>query len=310
MSRTNWVSGIGGGIGRSLVGLALVAAWSGSALAQGNSAEPLLNADEIMARVAANQDRAQAERARYVYVQHVHIISRKGKSIQCEETTDARVTPTEKGSHAELLKLDGRVLHGGKYLAYTTLLKSEAADQGQDTLSINIGDDDREMVESLRADLTNNPTDGARDGINAQLFPLTSKAQRSYLFQLVGRERMNGRNVVHIDFRPKDKDEFDWKGTAYIDAEAYQPVVVSTAMARNVPLAVRTLLGTSVPGLGFSVNYAPQPDGVWFPVSFGTEFKIHVLFFFNREITVDAESRDFEKTHVTARMVDGGAAPQ
>jgi hypothetical protein len=77
-------------------------------------------------------------------------------------------------------------------------------------------------------------------------------------------------------------------------------------LSRNIPLAVRALLGTNTPGLGFTVAYAPQPDGVWFPVSFGTEFKVHVLFFFSREILIDAENRDFEKTHVNAKIVGGG----
>ncbi len=53
-------------------------------------------------------------------------------------------------------------------------------------------------------------------------------------------------------------------------------------------------------------NYAPQPDGVWFPVSFGTEFKLHVLFFFSRQIIIDALNRNFEKTHVTSEMVRVG----
>lgn len=49
-----------------------------------------------------------------------------------------------------------------------------------------------------------------------------------------------------------------------------------------------------------------QPDGVWFPVSFGTEFKLHVLFFFSREIIIDAQNSDFEKTHVSSKIVSGG----
>lgn len=74
-------------------------------------------------------------------------------------------------------------------------------------------------------------------------------------------------------------------------------------MARKVPYAVRTLLGTNLPGLGFTVTYAPLPDGVWFPVSFGTEFKVHLLFFYSRGITINVENRDFEKTHVTSDVV-------
>jgi hypothetical protein len=81
-------------------------------------------------------------------------------------------------------------------------------------------------------------------------------------------------------------------------------------MSRAVPFAVRTLLGTNLPGLGFDVVYEAQPDGVWFPVSFGTEFKLRVLFFFSREITIDAQNRDFEKTHVNSKIVDGDAPVQ
>lgn len=71
---------------------------------------------------------------------------------------------------------------------------------------------------------------------------------------------------------------------------------------------MRTFLGTNFPGLGFTVAYAPQSDGVWFPVTFSTEFKIEVLFFFRRTILIDAQNRDFEKTHVTSRIV-GDATP-
>jgi hypothetical protein len=53
------------------------------------------------------------------------------------------------------------------------------------------------------------------------------------------------------------------------------------------------------------VVYEARPDGVWFPVSFGTEFKLHVLFFFSREIAINAQNRDFEKTHVSSKIVGG-----
>ncbi len=35
-------------------------------------------AEAIMARVAGNQDRAEAERSRYVHTQHARVYSRKG----------------------------------------------------------------------------------------------------------------------------------------------------------------------------------------------------------------------------------------
>lgn len=267
-----------------------------------------LSAETIMARVAANQDQSQAEREHYVYVQHARVISRKGKTIQCEETTDSRVTPTGKGSSQQLLKLEGRLLaKHNQYDLYTQLPAtkevgtSDVAAHKQD-LNISFGggaSTDRDLVENMRSNLTNSDT---KDGLGTDLFPLTTKTQAEYLFHLAGQELMNGRKVFHVVFQPKDSTEFTWKGDAYIDTEAYQPVLVRTSMARKIPFAVRTLLGTSLPGLGFTVIYAPQPGGVWFPVSFGTEFKLHVLFFFKREITINAQNRDFERTHVTSTI--------
>ncbi len=279
-----------------------------------------------MARVAASQDRAEAERAHYVYVQHAKMVSRNGKTLKCEEITDYRITPSSDGSAAQLLKVDGRYLKEHRYLTYTALLprdedkpkeadkdkdkeankdkseKKEKKDKEKDPAFDPNSDEtiDRDIVENIRWNLIH---DKSKDGISAHLFPLTTKDQADYTFRMVGRERLNGRDVFHIAFRPRKKDDFGWSGEAYIDTAAYEPVLVTTGMARKVPFAVRTLLGTNFPGLGFTVTYAPQPDGVWFPVTFSTEFKIHVLFFFNRQIILDAQNREFEKTHVTSRMV-------
>jgi hypothetical protein len=288
-----------------------VACLSSPAVAeQATTSDPLPAAEAVMAKVATNQDQAEAERAHYVYVQHAKMVSRRGGNVMCEEITDYRITPSSDGSHAELLKLDGRQLENHKYLAYNALPPDENApkkEDDNDSISVTIKDDslDRDLVENMRSNLIH---DKSKDGISAHLFPLTSKDQADYAFHMIGRERMNGRDVYHISFRPKDKNDFGWSGDAYIDTTAYQPVLVTTAMARKIPFAVRTLLGTNVPGLGFTVTYAPQPDGVWFPVSFSTEFKIHVLYFFHREIILDAQNREFEKTHVSSKMV-GEATP-
>ena len=277
---------------------------------QAPTSDPLPAAETVMAKVATNQDQAEAERAHYVYVQHAKMASRRGDHVMCEEITDYRITPSSDGSHAELLKLDGRQLADHKYLAYSALPPDQSnpkKEEYNDTISVTIKDDslDRDLVENMRSNLIH---DKSKDGISAHLFPLTSKDQADYAFHMVGRERMNDRDVYHISFRPKDKNDFGWSGDAYIDTTAYQPVLVTTGMARKIPFAVRTFLGTNLPGLGFTVTYAPQPDGVWFPVSFSTEFKIHVLFFFRREIILDAQNREFEKTHVTSTIV-GEATP-
>ena len=280
------------------------------------AAADLPSPESVMARVGENQDRAEAERGHYIYVQHAKTVSRHGKTVRCEEITDYRMTPSSDGYHQELLKLDGRQLTNHRYLDYHAKPIEPAPPASGDkpkndtdpaTIPVTISEDsiDRDIVQDMRWNMTH---DKSKDGISAHLFPLTTKDQADYAFRMVGRERMNDHDVFHIAFRPKKKDDYGWSGDAYIDTQAYQPVLITTGMARKLPFAVRTLMGTNLPGLGFTVTYAPQPDGVWFPVTFSTEFKIHVLFFFNREIILDARNRDFEKTHVTSRIV-GEAAP-
>src|SRR5438552_12199894 len=79
-------------------------------------------AEEVMARVAANQDKAEAERSHYVYVQHAKMTSRRGKTVMCEELTDYRFTPSTDGTDQQLLKVDGRFLRDKKYITYNALL--------------------------------------------------------------------------------------------------------------------------------------------------------------------------------------------
>lgn len=292
----------------------VIALISGAACAQ----QSATTADAIMTRVAANQDRAESERAHFIYVQHVRALSRKGKTIRCEEVTDSRVTPSDKGSHQELLKLDGRLLVKGKYTIYTTLpTAEEKADKAKpdpkdDNLhaSVQSVDDNEQMDQDLVENLRHNLLDSdSKDGVAAGLFPLTSKAAPHYTYRLLGRELRNGRDSFHISFTPKG-DDYDWKGDAWIDTVAYEPLVVRTKLDKNIPFAVRLLLGTSLPGLGFTVTYAPQPtntpDALWFPSTFGTEFKMNILFFLHRTIVVEAQNRDFEKTHVKSTIL---AAP-
>jgi hypothetical protein len=276
---------------------------------------PAADAAAIMARVAANQDHSEAERMHFVYIQHARVLSRKGKTVRCEEITDSRVLPTPTGSRQQILQLDGRVWVKGKYVPYTQLPAHKASSPSDpDDFNVSLdrddGETDRDLVENMRKHLTDSKS---KDGIGAGLFPLTSRAQAEYNFHLAGRERINDRDTFHITFTYKDQSDFGWKGDAFIDATDFEPVMVRTTMARKVPFAVRTLLGTNVPGLGFTVLYAPQhtPGGadVWFPVSFGTEFKLRVLFFFSRQIILSADNRDFEQTHVTSTLLPAEPSP-
>ncbi len=286
-----------------------------------------------MARVAANQDRAEAERARFVYVQHAKVQSRKGGTVMCEEITETRITPLPLGQQQSLVSLSGHVRDGTRVIHYTAFPLNAKKTAEHDTdgntqsegMDVNVGDQktvldadansapvsvndtDIDLVESMRRSFTSDKK--SKDGVEAGLFPLTSAQQKGMIFTLKGREPKNGHDTFHITFRPRDKTDFSWKGEAWIDAAAFQPVVVRTALSRSLPLGVRALLGTNLPGLGFTVIYAPQQGDVWFPVSFGTEFKIRVLFFFNRQIVVAAENGSFEHTHVTTAIHADEATP-
>jgi hypothetical protein len=245
---------------------------------------PQLTADEIMQRVGQNQDRAEELRRHYVYKQHVHVASRKtnGKLMH-EEMANYFVVPSAQGSNKTLTQLAGKYWKKNQYLSYS------GGNTPDDSL-------DGDLVSDLRDDLANEKR--SKDGIATNLFPLTSKEQQQYTFKSLGNQIVNGRKAYRIAFRPKQNEEAVWKGEALIDADEFQPITIFTTLSRKVPFWIRTAFGTNLPDVGFSVTYKRQTDGVWFPVSFGTEFRLHAVFFINREITVSLQNSDFEKTHV------------
>ncbi len=244
-------------------------------------------ADEIMARVAANQDRAVQMRSHFVYKQHIHSVSRKtnGKLMR-EETQDLDVFPNAKGTEKKLESLTGRYWHDGKYVEY----------QG---LPIPDGDS---IDASITHEMVND--DRSKDGVMSHLFPLTTERQKDYQFELLGQETFQTQQVYHIRFMPKDKEDIDWTGEAYINAAEFQPVYVFTKPSRKIPFFVRSVLGVDVPGIGFNVQYSRQEQDVWFPDSFGTEFQINIFHFYRRTISISLKDSSFKKTHVDTKIGD------
>ncbi len=284
---------------RFCVLIVLVAGWV-SAAASAQAAKPVeataasassaetLTAQEIMARVAANQDRSEEARKQYVYRQHIHVITRKtnGKLMR-EETTDYHMVPEADKTQRKLEKITGKYWIKGKYEEFS-------GEPVPDSDSLDAG-----LVKDFRDDLMEPKT---KDGFGQNQFPFSSKKLPDYSFKLVGRETFQGHDAYRIAFAPADKKEYDWTGEAYIDADDFEPIYVYTKLSRKLPFAVRTLLGTDVPGIGYSLRYEKQPGGVWFPKSYGTEFGLHVLFFLNREIMVSLDNRDFQQTHVETKI--------
>jgi hypothetical protein len=251
-------------------------------------------AGEIMARVAINQDKAEKLRQEYVYQQHVHAISSMTNGrLMREVTDDYDVMPTPEGSKKQLKSRTGKYYQKGKYID----IKGESESKDDDSL-------DEDLTDGFIKDLVN---EKSKDGLAGHLFPLTTAEQKNYKFQLIGAAEQDGRAVYRVGFSPAAHDEYAWAGEALIDKDDFQPVLVFTKLNKKLPLLIRGALGTDVPGVGFSVHYRRQPDGVWFPVSFGTEFRLKVLFLMKRNIVLSLENKNFQHTHVDSKITVPGS---
>jgi hypothetical protein len=249
---------------------------------------PQLSANEIMKRVAENQDREQKQRAGFVYEEDIRVATRRtnGKLAR-EESTSFVVLPTPTGSEKKRQTIHGRYWYKGAYLDFT-------GDPVPNADSLDGG-----LTSGFRDDLTN---DNSKDGLGKNLFPLTTDEQKNYKFELAGEQIASGRKAFRIRFAPADSHDISWAGEALIDEEEFQPISVYTRLSRRLPLFVRTVLGTDLPGVGFNTQYARIDKDIWFPVSFGTEFRLHAVFFINRIITVSMESKNFKRASAESHI--------
>ena len=81
-----------------------------------------------------------------------------------------------------------------------------------------------------------------------------------------------------------------------------QPLLVSTRLATHIPMAVKVLLGTDIKGLGFAVSYEKFDDGLWFPVSYGGEFHVRIVFFYSRNMSISMVNTGFTRAKVSSRI--------
>ena len=51
-------------------------------------------------------------------------------------------------------------------------------------------------------------------------------------------------------------------------------MLVTSWLAKSIPMAVQILLGTNIKHLGFKVAYQKFDEGLWFPVTYGGEFYV------------------------------------
>ena len=268
----------------------------GLALVEPQASEPV---ESIMGRVAENQDRTLELRSAFVYNQDVLIRFFRGNGkLAREESREYAVTPGPKDTTKTLLNFRGKYEKGGRYIEYTK--------PGYEYKDLDI---DGALMESLADDLTHDK--GSRDGIAVDLFPLTSKSQAGYRFALEGKEEYRGREVFRISFKPAVMDdehvfeETPWAGLILVDALEYQPVLVTTRLAKGLPFLVKTVLGTNLRGLGFKVSYERQDDGLWFPVNYGGEFEVKAVFFYKRKMAVALRNFGFRHVRVDTQVTFG-----
>jgi hypothetical protein len=247
----------------------------------------------IMERVGTHQAESQELRRQYTFHQKQLLRMHRGNGkVAREEHREYDVSPGAHGVVKELAHFDGRYEYKGKYVSYDR--------PGYEYKDMDI---DGDLINDLSDDMTNDKH--SRDGLGCNLFPLTAQEQRKYNFKFLAAEQYRGRDVYRVSFEPKphqDIDEAGWKGEALIDAAEFQPVSVHTNLAIKIPLAVKTLLGTDIKGLGFSVSYQKFEDGVWFPVSYGGEFEVRAVFFYKRKISVNMTNTEFRRAKVNSSV--------
>jgi len=285
------------------------------------AAPPPLSVDEIMARVAENQDRAKQARTEWVYQQDVLArLHRSNGKLAREETWKFVVTPQAKGFRKEVQHFEGQYEHKGKMTSYDhPHYEYKGIDVDGDLIS--------DLGEAFGAEETHNedPHTGethhdeatgvhvhvdAHEGeARANLFPLTKAVQRGYTFTLEGREDYRGMDVYRVSFRPghrgesdHDGGDADWKGEAIIDAAEFQSIVVTTGLAWGIPGAVKVLLGTDLHHVGFKITYKKVADGVWFPEVYGGEFNFKALFLYKRTFSISVKNSEFRKTDVSSKI--------
>ncbi len=246
-------------------------------------------ADEIIAKVAQNQDADVAARSQFVYHQNLLVrMKRANGKLAREETRDYTVTPKADGVERELTHLTGTIGNGKNAVTY------DKADFRYKNVDI-----DGELVQSFADDF--GVDKHSKDGVSHDLFPLRTAQLPKYVFSLAGIEKWHDREVYKIEFKPSGKREIDedcWEGEALIDKIEFQPLLVTSHLACKLPVLVKTLLGTNIKQVGFKVTYQKFDEGIWFPVTYGGEFQFRAVFVYARNVGIGLVNSDFHRTSV------------
>src|SRR5271154_885684 len=121
--------------------------------------------DQIMARVAENQARAQDLRRAYIYNQKVVArFHRTNGKLAREEKLEYVVTPGPSGIEKKLAHFEGKYEQKGQFISY--------GEPGKQNKNLDI---DGDLIQDMVNDMTGDKE--AKDGIGHDLFPLTAGEQ-------------------------------------------------------------------------------------------------------------------------------------
>ena len=262
------------------------------------------DAAAIMARVASNMESASEARRQYVYQQKVKArLLRTNGQVARQEDHVYTAIPTEDRTNKELVSFAGEYHKSKK-----EIIKYDKPGFEKGGMDIDGG-----IIEDLVKELVNDKK--SHDGIPHSLFPLESKDPDQYKFKLLETIRHQGRRAHRIAFEPAGKvgacvtiggdddcPHRPWKGEALIDAEDMQQIRIVTDLAFKMPWGIKVFLGTNLRQTGFAVTYTRVAPGIWFPATYGTEFKLDLLFGYHRVITMAMDSSDFRKTTADTKV--------
>lgn len=246
-----------------------------------------LTAEKIMERVVANQERSVAARKAVVYKQYVLAQMRRGNDkISREEESEFQVTATPKSYKKDRTSFKGRYEKDGKYIDY-----DQPHHEYKDV------DIDGDVISDLTDDLTNDKD--AKDGVSSNLFPLTADKIDEYKFALKGEEIWEGHPVYRIAY--KDPSGY-FAGEALIDRDEFQPRLIETKQTKGLPIAVRTILGTSLKKTAFRLAYTRVDKDLWFPSSYRSEFDVRVLFGYRRKVSIEMKNSGIQRVQIDSSI--------
>jgi hypothetical protein len=283
----SWVHSALGAI-TLLTVLCLSASAQAAAGSDGACQAPAPEVPELLEAVQQQQQQASEQRARWSFDQHVLVrMLRSRGRLAREELRHYRVQPTPDSVKRELQSLEGKVNIKGTEYPYD--------DPKYRTGDIDL---DGELVEAFAEDMLFHKK--RRDGVDGNMYPLSEKMVGRHRFTMHGEESFRDRQVYKLTFEPLSKKESKgeagfWEGEVLVDCATLAPVLVTTHQARNVPIVIRTMLGSNVKQVGFKLEYAQMPDGEWFPVRYSGEFDLRVLFGYSRRIGLSLRNENFQR---------------